>query len=71
MGFDGVKLPHFKGNKKGTVYLTTHRVSTCISFEIRLKSHFKSGMVYMYYHYHLSKKDFILFLLSNPNKHYL
>lgn len=26
MGFDGVKLPHFKGNKKGTVYLTTHRV---------------------------------------------
>ena len=27
MGFDGVKLPHFKGNKKGRLFLTTHRVS--------------------------------------------
>lgn len=26
MGFEGVKLPHFKGNKKGRLYLTTHRV---------------------------------------------
>lgn len=26
MGFDGYKLPHFKGNKKGRLYLTTHRV---------------------------------------------
>ena len=27
MGFEPNSVPHFKGNKNGTVYLTTHRVS--------------------------------------------
>ena len=31
MGFDMPgSLPHFKGNKKGRVYLTTHRVRSII-----------------------------------------
>ena len=36
MGFEPNSIPHFKGNKHGTLYLTTHRVS-------------KGEINYMYY----------------------
>ena len=43
--YDGVEMafempgsmPHFKGNKKGRVYLTTHRVS-CLTFQNQVET---------------------------------
>lgn len=46
MGFDGYKLPHFKGNKKGRLYLTTHRVSEIMDeTKIYLQKNKKDNML--------------------------